>query len=226
MCQSFSIPQPGEKSYRQERVLIVLGEDVEDLSVTGTVSGGADSAPLDGCGVTVERYESDLSAVLEELEEPLWEALSGSGDRELFFRCLSQTLKEDLETPGWTWQQGSVNLTDLGSQVLTGDRVCYLEDSVTVPAGGSLTLTASLTKAASHDYAGGGGETGLRGYDLVTTLGSNLRFTRQEAVIEDRGLVEIAEQNLGFDLAAGIRRVELSLDEPHYYLTVRARTEE
>ena len=27
-------------------------------------------------------------------------------------------------------------------------------------------------------------------------------------------------------LAAGIRRVELSLDEPHYYLTVRARTEE
>lgn len=226
MCQSFSIPQPGEKSYRQERVLIVLGEDVEDLSVTGTVSGGADSAPLDGCGVTVERYESDLSAVLKELEEPLWEALSGSGDRALFFRCLSQTLKEDLETPGWTWQQGAVNLTDLGSQVLTGDRVCYLEDSVTVPAGGSLTLTASLTKAASHDYAGGGGETGLRGYDLVTTLGSNLRFTRQQAVIEDRGLVEIAEQNLGFDLAAGVRRVELSLDEPHYYLTVRARAEE
>ncbi len=226
MCQSFSIPQPGEKSYHQERVLIVLGEDVVDLSVTGTVSGGADSAPLDGCGVTVERYESDLSAVLKELEEPLWEALSGSGDRELFFRCLSQTLKEDLETPGWTWQQGAVNLTDLGSQVLTGDRVCYLEDSVTVPAGGSLTLTASLTKAASHDYAGGGGETGLRGYDLVTTLGSNLRFTRQEAVIEDRGLVEIAEQNLGFDLAAGIRQVELSLDEPHYYLTVRARAEE
>lgn len=226
MCQSFSIPQPGEKSYRQERVLIVLGEDVEDLSVTGTVSGGADSAPLDGCGVTVERYESDLSAVLKELEEPLWEALSGSGDRALFFRCLAQTLKEDLETPGWTWQQGAVNLTDLGSQVLTGDRVCYLEDSVTVPAGGSLTLTASLTKAASHDYAGGGGETGLRGYDLVTTLGSNLRFTRQQAVIEDRGLVEIAEQNLGFDLAAGVRRVELSLDEPHYYLTVRARAEE
>lgn len=226
MCQSFSIPQPGEKSYRQERVLIVLGEDVVDLSVTGTVSGGADSAPLDGCGVTVERYESDLFAVLKELEEPLWEALSGSGDRALFFRCLAQTLKEDLETPGWTWQQGAVNLTDLGSQVLTGDRVCYLEDSVTVPAGGSLTLTASLTKAASHDFAGGGGETGLRGYDLVTTLGSNLRFTRQQAVIEDRGLVEIAEQNLGFDLAAGIRRVELSLDEPHYYLTVRARAEE
>lgn len=226
MCQTFSISQPGEKSYRRERMLIVLGEDVEDLRVTGTVSGGADSAPLDGCGVTVERCESDLSAVLEELEAPLWEALSGSYDRDLFFRCLAQTLQEALETPGWTWQQGAVDLTDLGSQVLTADRVCYLEAPVTVPAGGSLTLTASLTKAASHDYAGGGGETGLRGYDLVTTLGSNLRFTRQEAVLEDRGLVEIVEQNLGFDLAAGIRRVELSLDEPHYYLTVRARAEE
>lgn len=60
----------------------------------------------------------------------------------------------------------------------------------------------------------------------MTTLGSNLRFTRQQAVLEDRGLVEIAEQNLGFDLAAGVLRVELSLDEPHYYLTVRARAEE
>ena len=223
MCQTFSISQPGEKSYRRERMLIVLGEDVEGLSVTGTVSGGADSAPLEGCGVTVERCESDLSAVLE---APLWEALSGSYDRDLFFRCLAQTLREALEPPGWTWQQGAVDLMDLGSQVLTADRVCWLEAPVTVPAGGSLTLTASLTKAASHDYAGGGGETGLRGYDLVTTLGSNLRFTRQEALIEDRGLVEIVEQNLGFDLAAGIRQVELSLDEPHYYLTVRARTEE
>ena len=227
MCQSFSIPRPGEKSYRQERVLIVLGEDVEDLSVTGTVSGGADSAPLDGCGVTVERYESDLAAMLKELEEPLWEALSGSGDRELFFRCLSQTLKENLETPGWTWQQGAVNLTDLGSQVLTGDRVCYLEAEVTIPAEGSVTLTAAMTKEASYDfYCAHTKNQGVKGYDLVTTLGSNLRFTRQQAVIEDRGLVEISEQNLGFDLAAGIRRVELSLDEPHYYLTVRARTEE
>ena len=40
MCQSFSIPRPGEKSYRQERVLIVLGEDVEDLSVTGVTASG------------------------------------------------------------------------------------------------------------------------------------------------------------------------------------------
>ena len=97
------------------------------------------------------------------------------------------------------------------------------EASVTVPAGGSLTLTASLTKAASHDFAGGGGETGLRGYDLVTTLGSNLRFTRQQAVIEDRGLVEIAEQNLGFDLAAGAAEVSLDLTQAHWYLEIRPR---
>ena len=38
-----------------------------------------------------------LSAVLEELEGPLWEALSGSYDRELFFRCLAQALREALE---------------------------------------------------------------------------------------------------------------------------------
>ena len=60
------------------------------------------------------------------------------------------------------------------------------------------------------------------GYDMVTGLGSNLIFTGQTASLEDRGQIEIVRQNFGFDIENGIDEVELDMEEPHYYLEVRA----
>ena len=60
------------------------------------------------------------------------------------------------------------------------------------------------------------------GYDMVTRLGSNLIFTEQTASLEDRGRIEIVRQNFGFDIENGIDEVELDMEEPHYYLEVRA----
>ena len=99
---------------------------------------------------------------------------------------------------------------------------------MTVPAGGRVTVSAQLTKQGSYDYYCAHTEKqGLYGYDLVTALGSNLSFTGQSAVLEDGGLIEIVEQNFGFDLAAGVREVELDAAGEHYYLIVRrAVTEE
>ena len=63
----------------------------------------------------------------------------------------------------------------------------------------------------------------IRGYDMVTTLDSNLSFTKQTAQLEDRGQIEIVRQNFGFDLANGINQVELDSSVPHYYLEVKER---
>ena len=60
------------------------------------------------------------------------------------------------------------------------------------------------------------------GYDMVTRLGNNLIFTEQTASLEDRGQIEIVRQNFGFDIENGIDEVELDMEEPHYYLEVRA----
>ena len=57
---------------------------------------------------------------------------------------------------------------------------------------------------------------------MVTGLGSNLIFTGQTASLEDRGQIEIVRQNFGFDIENGIDEVELDMEEPHYYLEVRA----
>ena len=103
------------------------------------------------------------------------------------------------------------------------DRVFYLEAEITIPAGGSVQLTAEMTKQGSYDfYCTHTDNQDIYGYDIVTELGSNLSCTGQRAVIEDRGLIEIVRQNFGFDLKNGIRTVDLEPMQEHYYLEVRS----
>ena len=117
-------------------------------------------------------------------------------------------------------------LGDVASDARSVDRVCWLAAEITVPAGGSVTLTASMTKAGSYDfYCIDRGNQGLYGYDLVTALGSCLTCTEQRATLEDRGFIEIVRQNFGFDLEAGIRTVLLDMSGPHYYLEVRSSSQ-
>ena len=102
------------------------------------------------------------------------------------------------------------------------DRVLYLAFPVTIPTGESISISAELYKEPSFDYAGAGSENeGLQGYELMTTLGSNLRFEAQTAEVLSTDSVEIIRQNLGFDLQNGIAQVSLELAAERYYLDVR-----
>ena len=95
-------------------------------------------------------------------------------------------------------------LEEVASDVRGIDRVCWLAADVTVPAGGSVTLTASMAKAGSYDfYCADRGNQGLYGYDLVTALGSCLPCTDQQATLEDRGVIEIVRQNFGLRFGRG-----------------------
>lgn len=103
-------------------------------------------------------------------------------------------------------------------------RVFYLEAEVTVPAGGSVRLTAETLKEGSCDYHCAHTENqGVYGYDMVTRLGSNLACTGQTAVLEDRGQIEIVRQNFGFDPERGVTLVELDPNQEQYYLEVKGR---
>ena len=78
-----------------------------------------------------------------------------------------------------------------------------------------------MEKESSYDYSCEQPNKGSRGYDLMTTLCSNLVCTEQTATLEDRGQIEILWQNFGFDLEAGIQTVELDTETEHYFLIVR-----
>lgn len=238
MIQGFSIPQPGERGYGEDvYCLLVLGEDIQNMTTGGYVTGGADpdTEPLEGCGVTVERYESDLDTMLREILAPVWQELRQNTyeqdgaeldvDFETWYRAvLEYLLAYGILSPSGAERYGSGWLEDIVSDVDTIDRVCWLEAEITIPAGDSVTLSASMTKEASYDfYCAHTENQGVKGYDLVTALGSTLDFTGQTASLVNTENIEIVRQNFGFDLEAGITEVALDPAEPHYYLEIRAR---
>ena len=144
-------------------------------------------------------------------------------DFDTYYRAfLEHLLTYGLLSPEAAERYGAGWLEDMSSEVWTIDRVCWLEAEVTIPAGGRVTLAAAMTKEASYDfYCAHTKNQGVKGYDLVTTLGSNLTCTGQTAILEDRGQIEIVRQNFGFDLEAGIKSAALDLGTEHYYLEVK-----
>ncbi|MBD5459509.1 MAG: hypothetical protein HDR26_00975 [Lachnospiraceae bacterium] len=232
MIQEFSIPQPGDTRYDRPCYLFVIGDDIRDMTTGGYVTGGTDpdTSPLPGCSVEVEHLLTDLESALREAAEWMYdsaaysdyEQLEGKTDFALYFGLMKEYLlscgplsQDGPERYGTGWL-ADMNFTH-------ADRVFYLETSVTIPAGGSITVAAQMTKKASYDfYCAHTENQGVYGYDLVTRLDSCLRFTKQTAETVHTDSVEFVRQNYGFDLPGGVTSVTLDPAAEHYYLEVRS----
>ena len=220
----------GIRNESELKLLVVLGEDIGAYTLQGYADGGCEEA-IDGVVCTVARQETTLDAVLAELcqaelsdssqtfQRPGLEQLSVP----LYQRAVTESLLTSgllADTPADRYTDG--RLGDFLWDVLVQERVLYLAFPATIPAGGSVAVSASLWKEPSYDYGCSGSENvGLQGYDLVTALGSTLDFTGQTAALVNTDTIEIVRQNLGFDLENGVTEVSLGLAEPHYYLEIR-----
>lgn len=223
-ARSFSIPRPDALDAGRSFYLIVLGDDITGLTLSCHGTGGWDTAPALEGGATVTRTETTLGAALEPILDDLYGALphpegSPMEDEALFDRLYrghlaAYVLGEDAPA---RYSDGMLENLD----VANADRIFYLAAEVTVPAGGSVTVTASFRKGASYDFSCVHTENeGVRGYDLLTAA-HRLALTSQTAVLEDRGQIAVVRQNFGFDPAAGVTRVALDDAVPRYYLEVR-----
>ena len=232
MGRGFSIREEGERWYGNPYFLIVIGEDVQNMNYQGYVTGGWDTKNEVEAGVTIERTESDLETALREAARFYYGEMTDvenyvETDPEYGFELYYGLLKEHLVAYGILSDSGAERY-DSGwieeLDVVGVSRVCWLEAELTIPAGESVTINATFEKEASFDYHCAATENkGVSGYDMVTTLESNLQFTQQTAQLEDRGQIEIVRQNFGFDLTSGINQVTLDLSVPHYYLEVKER---
>jgi hypothetical protein len=146
---------------------------------------------------------------------------------QLLYRAVISMLKytELGDRPKDRYQWMSLN--DLISEAYTMNRMMYLVKEITIPAGQTVELSSSFIKGASYDFycEGSKDNRGVDGYDMMTTLGSDLRFTEQRASISLPATMQILRQNFGFDVNKGITEVVLDMTKERYYLEVK-QTEE
>lgn len=228
---SFSIPYSKMGWYKENRMLIFLGEDIRNLSTACYNTGGWDDAiPVEG-GIDVARYETTLDKALrgaaQEMYKDDWrygEAISC--DFEMYYGlmcdylCTYGLLSEDVKM---RYDMGDLESLDFE----TVARVFYLCQEYSIAPGEEITVSFTQSKEASFDfYCGNSERANIRGYDLVTGLGSNLTFFEQRVRLEDRGQIKILRDNFGFEPENEVIERKLDLGTEHYYLEVQRSEEE
>ena len=106
-------------------------------------------------------------------------------------------------------------------EVVTEPRIMYLVFPVELKAGQSITVEASYIQEPSLDISGP--KHYREGYELATKLGSDLHFTDLTSSLSNTDIIELGEQNFGFDLEKGITDITLDLQVDCYYLEVRIK---
>ena len=99
------------------------------------------------------------------------------------------------------------------------EHLYYARFQVTIPAHGTLNVSFQMKKGGSW-LISGGNNAEYRGYEILPTLGSQLRFTEVRATLISYDRIGIVDQSCGFDLEKGISSVRLHTKQPEYYFNV------
>lgn len=224
-----------ERQHPDDGYIILLGEDLTDYTLQGYKDGGCDKGEeLNDLGCTVTRYETTLRQIMDYLQDDFLDETVRTQDSVLTGKVSVDNMPvKDLylglaaellysygligDTPMERYDSGM--LEDIFSSVNHNGRIIYLSFNVIIPAGESIMVEATMLKDASIDYIGD--DVGKDGYDMATTLGSNLTFTEQTASISGYDEIEIISQNFGFDLPGGITEVVLDPNQAHYWMEIQ-----
>ena len=235
--RDFFIRDGKRKADEEVKYFIVVGEDIESYELQGYMDGSCTPGEeIDDVSATVTREEMTLEEMLREIAQIKYNAISGNEfdgdynrylDEKINFNMYYQALVKHFAMYGPLGTDPKERydfgmLTDVISEIPYLERILYLSFEVTIPANSSVEVNVNQFKNASFDFGCSGSENvGIDGYDMVTTLDSNLKFIEQTASISNYDSIEIVRQNFGFDIEDGITKVTLNSNEPHYYLEVR-----
>lgn len=232
--KGFSIPDAQRKQVADDRYfLIALGGDITDISYQGYGNMGWDTGNEMEISASMTRTERSFEETFRELlvhHYKLYDSYNGlnqdDGMEPEQMNMIFEAAYDYLHSFGPLSDRNVDRYTegmleDVFSEAVNVDRVIYLHNEITIPAGGTTELAIEQTQRGSHDFVDMGKSfKDAKGYDLTTSLGSNIRFTEQQANIADHGLIKIVDQNFGFDLKQGIRSVKLDPAVEYYYMLV------
>ena len=165
----------------------------------------------------------------EKLEMVMGENVSETAEmKELFYLRAAKMFCDMYQwnTDGSTTAEDDVfyanSITDIIHYIFEEESVYLLTDTVTIPAGESVTIEFEYRKHGNHQtYEPQEKFRDNYGYDNMPNLGTNVAYERMTTAIMEDGNIRIESQNYGFDLDAGINKVELALDAERYYMIVK-----
>jgi len=211
-----------------EAWLYVIGDDLVDMRISCTTPYDREEVP--------EGEQPGFHYALEIYESTFMECLWKHAQEYKFEHYLELSPLAELVTPemlftgamkrivGTSYQEPKdhINLMDdIFYHVYVADRLLYWVFPVEISAGETVNVTISYEQETSCDYLT---PTNREGFDMATTLGSNLQFTGQTVTAVNTQYMTIGEegkaQNFGFDFAKGITTAELDLETDRYYLDI------
>lgn len=228
--RSFFLPRQESGNAEQLRCLIVLGGDVEQLTVQGYTDGSLEK-PRDDITAVVTRQEMPLAQVLSLALEDMyrqWETNEGESwppegiSSDACMTQVQRALPEFLEETREGYDTGELEL--LFTRVHGGKRVLYCTLELTIPAGGEIEVTAFYEKAGSYDYPGtNSAREGIYGYEAAASLASGITMTEQTARVQIGDNLEIASESFGFASEQNGYSASLDAQQEVYTLEVREK---
>ncbi len=158
-------------------------------------------------------YYEQLVAESEELVD--WNEITPNVTFEEYYKaicaiCVMRGFYEDAEL------LSDVGLREVFDAACCYEQVLYAKFTVTIPAGGSVTLVVDQYKNPNCNNEYKAGDTAC--YEVATTLGSNISFTYQVAAVYSRSGLNIVDSNLDLDDDSFIITSEMDQGVARYYI--------
>ena len=219
--------------------LILYGEDITEYELQGYRDGGTDPGEEIPITARVTRYETTMDAIVRMIVDEHFDTddifrsrsylygidgeptVAGAASREMLYDAAANLLCSYGLFSDDPIERYSFGMLEELFEAYTMQRIFYQEFTVTVPAGGSVTVTAVQNKEASYDFIGK--NRSRDAYELATQLGSTLKFDSLTASVSSAEEIEMGENNFGFDPEKGVTQAELDMSTDHYWMLVRKR---
>ncbi len=210
---------------RKPMYIVVYGGDVAGYTLQGYQDMSCAPGKETDITATVTRYETTMYDFLcqivdEHLADPEygWTDVRKAFPADFMYRLAAGFLAQyEFLNSGrdGDWLDSALESV---FEAYSKRRVLYFAFDVTIPAGESVDVTATMRRDGNVNPMGESRNTG--GYDLAVCLGSTLRFTEQQAVLSNADHVEILDNSFGFRGSSSGETVTLDPAEEHCWMNV------
>lgn len=209
---SFFLPHNEYEDYPYPRYIIAVAGDITNIRIEGYKNGGCHpNERIDGVYGRVERIETTLSAIIREYMEKSEFYRERGYDLDLLMSKCDEKLREKYILGGDVQTYRAARLGEIINEAVDDERVIYQRFDVTVPAGGSVNVTAVTQKKVDWLSSSEGRYYAVK---VAAACDLSLHYMSQTAYVSDPGKLEISGD-------IGVEPLELHAAQTFYSVKVK-----